>query len=81
MFMNQKLLIIKIKFLEKEIQEAVDWNFGYDPSNDPEFDKTLAKRDELLNIIRKQDEKLYWRIWESFDKKNWQDLLNGIIYS
>lgn len=79
--MNTNLLIIKIKFLEKEIQEAVEWNFGYDPSNDPVFDKTLAERDKLLNIIRKQDEELYWRIWECFDKKDWQYRLNGIIYS
>ena len=67
-------IILKIKKLQKEIVKAVNWNFGYCPSNDPYFDATLEQRSELMNKLKLIDEKEYWRIIYCFEKDNYNDI-------
>jgi hypothetical protein len=45
---------LKLKRLNIIIDREVEWNFGYTPSNDEYFDKTLTERNEWLNLARKE---------------------------
>jgi len=48
---TEKLRIrLKLKFLSKEIEKRVDWNFGYCPRNDKYFDSLIESRNSLLDI-------------------------------
>lgn len=53
---------LKLKFLKKEIDEEVEWNFGYSPSNNPNFDKLIEERNYIMDICRE----LYPKLWEIY---------------
>ena len=44
-------LRLKLKFLQKEIDEEVEWNFGYSPSN-ARFDQLVEERNKLLDLCQ-----------------------------
>jgi len=45
-------LRLKYKFLKREVDEMVEWNFGYCPSNDPYFDNKLDHLGFLAKILK-----------------------------
>lgn len=50
---------LKIKYLTKLIDAAVEWNFGYSPTDSEDFDNYLAERGRLLEHARINYKDLY----------------------
>jgi hypothetical protein len=59
-------ITMKIKKLTKLINEDVDLNFGYTPSNDPAFDRMLEERTELMDKLNKIDPVEYKKLEKMF---------------
>ena len=62
---NQRLLLIRLRIKKrmKVIDEAIEWNFGYCPSDDKAFDDLLDKaiedKEEFKAITGKYYEDVY----------------------
>ena len=50
---------LKIKYLSKRLDEAVEWNFGYSPTDSKDFDACLTELNTWLEHARVHYEDLY----------------------
>lgn len=60
---------LKLKRLAIRIERQVEWNFGYCPSENAEFDKTLEKMVKLSETVRLTDRE--W--WDQYDRYTGRD--------
>lgn len=56
---------LKIKRLSIKIEEAIEWNFGYCPSDDEVFDKWIEERLELQKEMQETD-KEWVKVYEDY---------------
>jgi len=49
------ILTLKIKHLNKKLDEAIEWNFGYCPSDNVYFDRDLEERNALIELNRSEE--------------------------
>lgn len=52
MDMEELKLRLKLKYLTRQIESWIVWNFGYCPAGDKDFDALLEERDRLINIAK-----------------------------